>query len=273
VNGPRLSLRQRFKPWRHDARAALGVGDAKPLRLENVDGFTTVVAGGERLAIAAPERWTFYRQGGVAGRALRLAREYGVDVEVDVAPGDLVVDVGANVGEFAREMLRRGARVVAIEGDPDVAACLRRNLQGCEGASVVECVLWFEAAELTFNAQPTTADSSLFSPDEGVGRAVAVSARTLDDVLADLDVGPVALLKCDVEGAEPEVLRGAANTLNDTRAVLVDTGAEREGETTDAACEALLRAAGFDVSTGARTGRQITVARARRSTRRQAGRG
>jgi 23S rRNA (adenine-N6)-dimethyltransferase len=52
-----------------------------------------------------------------------------------VAPGDLVVDVGAGSGMLTRALLRVGADVLAIEPDARLAARLRR---ACPSASVHE---------------------------------------------------------------------------------------------------------------------------------------
>jgi 23S rRNA (adenine-N6)-dimethyltransferase len=51
-----------------------------------------------------------------------------------VAPGDLVVDVGAGSGMLTRSLVHAGARVVAVEPDRALAARLRR---ACPGATVV----------------------------------------------------------------------------------------------------------------------------------------
>lgn len=51
-----------------------------------------------------------------------------------VAPGDLVVDVGAGSGMLTRSLVGAGARVVAVEPDAALASRLRR---ACPGATVV----------------------------------------------------------------------------------------------------------------------------------------
>jgi hypothetical protein len=49
-----------------------------------------------------------------------------------------------------------------------------------------------------------------------------VRQRRLDDVLEERAVGAVDLLKIDVEGSEPEVLRGATRSLERTRHVICE---------------------------------------------------
>lgn len=60
--------------------------------------------------------------------------------EAGVAPGELVVDIGAGSGAITSQLLRRGARVIAVEADPVWAARLSELVGrfGRESVSVVE---------------------------------------------------------------------------------------------------------------------------------------
>jgi 23S rRNA (adenine-N6)-dimethyltransferase len=77
--------------------------------------------------VAARERGTslppaggqhFLRSGRLAGEIVAAA---------DVRPDELVVEVGAGFGRLTAPLLRAGARVVAVEIDPVLAASLRRR--------------------------------------------------------------------------------------------------------------------------------------------------
>lgn len=68
-------------------------------------------------------------------RSSRLASALVSDA--GVAPGDLVVDVGAGTGVLTRALADAGAQVIALELDPALAARLRRRFHGCS-VDVVE---------------------------------------------------------------------------------------------------------------------------------------
>ena len=68
-------------------------------------------------------------------RSSRLAAELVRDA--GVAPGELVVDVGAGTGVITRALVDAGARVHAVEADPALAVLLRRRFDE-RGVTVVE---------------------------------------------------------------------------------------------------------------------------------------
>jgi hypothetical protein len=67
-----------------------------------------------------------------AGLAAELVASAGVRA------GELAVDLGAGWGVLTAPLVRRGARVLAVEADPRLAARLRRRFSGADGVTVVE---------------------------------------------------------------------------------------------------------------------------------------
>lgn len=135
-------------------------------------------------------------------------------------PGMVFYDAGANVGLFtlaAARLVGERGKVFSFEPDAGVARRLRENASynGFAWVSVLEVALSSHEGEVLF----ARADASV-SPDRGVGRivetgkvhsAISVRATTLDDFSRDHPIPD--LLKCDVEGAEVEVLRGGEGLL------------------------------------------------------------
>jgi FkbM family methyltransferase len=142
-------------------------------------------------------------------------------------PGDVFLDVGANIGAFAIPAARRvgpAGRVIAVEASPRVAACLERNVSLNQLQNIVICQV--AAGETTgktvsfFEAPVERFGMGSLTPVRG-GTPTPVETRRLDDLLAGLGVDRVKILKIDVEGFECEAFRGAENLLRSAHAPAV----------------------------------------------------
>jgi FkbM family methyltransferase len=144
-------------------------------------------------------------------------------------PGMTFYDLGANIGFFsllAARLVGPSGRVVSFEADPEIAVRLAENLSynNFAHAVVEEKAVWSESATVSF----ARADGST-SPDRGLGHvsvgeaptanAISVEAISLDQYVLSHPVPN--FLKCDVEGAEVEVFRGAERLLREKRPVLL----------------------------------------------------
>lgn len=210
------------------------------LKLRADQGYYLVSDGRSELAIVAPKRIKFYRNG-IASRFKQLLRQYSVGTAVTLRPGDLVVNFGANIGELILAMSDSGSRFVAIDPDPVACRCLRRNVGS--RADIVETGLWKQDGDVTFYQKPENADTTAI---DRVGPPITVRAKKLDTIMAAYE-GRVRLIVGDAEGAEPEVMLGALGTLSRTDYLSIAVGPERSGERTYDACAALAREAGFEI--------------------------
>jgi FkbM family methyltransferase len=129
-------------------------------------------------------------------------------------PDELLADVGAYHGAFARAAADRGVDVVCFEPDPANAAHLRKF-------RVVQAVVSDNAQPVTFAARGSQVSGAadLYLSDET--EYVVTPAVTLDAVFLDSE-RRVGLIKVDVEGYEGKVLRGSERVLGEARAVLVE---------------------------------------------------
>lgn len=140
-------------------------------------------------------------------------------------PGQIFVDVGANVGYFTllgASLVGPGGRVVSVEAHPTLAGTLQRNvvINGYYGfVTTHNKAAWSSNTELHFNVRTNFAgNSSVGTIDaEGLRRLgdteerITVTAVVLDDLLADLP--RVDVMKIDVEGAEVHALSGLSATI------------------------------------------------------------
>jgi FkbM family methyltransferase len=128
------------------------------------------------------------------------------------------VDIGANIGFYsiAVAALFPSFRVIAFEPMPDSFANFERNIE-LNGADNVECHrLGLAATEgkLTFWTYPglTAATSSVPLLDRPDCTEVVSDVVRIDDFLEET-TGRIHFVKCDVEGAELNVLQGAPQLL------------------------------------------------------------
>ena len=131
------------------------------------------------------------------------------------AAADVFVDVGANIGFFTCLARKHGLHVVAIEPLPQNLDYLYRNLlaNGWPDAEVFPVGVGTAPGIIELYGGGTGA--SLISSWGGASRAWRrrIALSTLDTLLADRFQGKRMIVKVDVEGAELQVLRGAAQTL------------------------------------------------------------
>lgn len=147
------------------------------------------------------------------------------DMAKRLSPGDLVADVGANIGNHSVYLARvAGARVLAFEPNFALCAVLERSLvlNGLED----QVQLWrkglgAKADQAHFTTDmPENLGSQTLALGEGEVVVVPFDSLTQDSEGPNRLEGPVRMMKIDVEGMELDVLRGAEATISRDRPIL-----------------------------------------------------
>ncbi len=149
-------------------------------------------------------------------RRMRLLRHYGID---------LVLDVGANAGRYARDLRRTGyrGRIVSFEPLSSAYAGLARAAAQDPLWETVNVALGREHTTAQLHVARNSESSSLLemlprhveaAPEAAYTDAETVAVRRLDDLFAAYDRASArVLLKIDAQGYERHILDGARQTL------------------------------------------------------------
>lgn len=136
---------------------------------------------------------TWRRQNGQA----RLV-QYG-----NLAPGDVVFDVGAFRGDWTDTVLRQqpAAQMHLFEPHPGFAAALRDKFAGRDHVTVHELAIGSRTGTMMLS---DAGDASSSVADHG--RAFEARTQSVGDFLADHPVDEIALMKVNIEGGEYDLL-------------------------------------------------------------------
>jgi FkbM family methyltransferase len=138
-----------------------------------------------------------------------------------VKPGDIVFDIGANVGFFtllASKLAGPTGHVYAFEPLPRNLHYLERHLRLNGITNVTMQPLAIAAATGSARFRSGQHASMGYLTDAG---DLEVSTVSLDDLIANGIAPRPAFIKMDIEGAESDALRGASSLLGSTGLTIV----------------------------------------------------
>ena len=161
-----------------------------------------------------------------------------------VAPGDVVYDLGANVGYYsllASVLAGERGHVYSFEPLPSNIAVLKRHIamNHIENCTVLEVALAATDGDARFDPS-SRGDMAHFS-SEG---SETVPTASLDSLLNRGEIRPPRVMKIDIEGAEYDALQGATQTISAHRPVIL---LATHGPEVHRNCLELLRQRGYSV--------------------------
>jgi len=144
-------------------------------------------------------------------------------------PGDVVADVGANVGQYtllAATAVGPAGAVHSFEPVPSTYATLLENISRnkLSNVSANRAALWHQPATIALGRAPEMIGNlgsfSIGFADMQSG-VVEAPAWTLDEYAARNGVSRIDLIKMDIQGAEPFALRGGRRIVEQSRPILL----------------------------------------------------
>lgn len=156
----------------------------------------------------------------------------------------LALDIGANIGNHALYFSERFRTVHAFEPHPATFYLLAFNAKLAHNIVAHNFGLGSESTVLRLNEDPDNMGASSIKHAAGAGaKSIEIEVRRLDDLALPLE--GLCFVKVDVEGFEPQVLRGALHTLNAHQPIIVLEQLEREFVDGSTESIALLRDLGY----------------------------
>jgi FkbM family methyltransferase len=164
-----------------------------------------------------------------------------------LAPGHHAADLGANVGVYTNclsELVGMSGRVYSVEPIPLTFEILRFNVQtwrlknveliNCaisdiNGCATMEVPLYESGGENFYGARVVTE-----KVQHGPLRRVGVLSATVDSLFSELDPA-IYFIKCDVEGHDLSCIRGAIQTIRNSKpAWLIEISGDPDDENSPA---------------------------------------
>lgn len=206
------------------------------------------LGGGEKVARTSDGFDIHVLAGDLIGRHLLLSGRFDrsvVQVLLDRArEGDVLLDVGANIGYVTACFLTRTPKstAICIEPQPGIVDLLRANMaQFGSRAHINQVALSDRSGELRFHVDPKNRGASPLS-EEG---EISVPAVKAGELLAEIE--RVDLIKIDVEGHELTVFSAMQEDLRRLRprAILFEDQTGEAGP--DGAIGSILSGLGYDI--------------------------
>ncbi len=175
---------------------------------------------------------------------------------------DLVIDVGANVGQFGNFLRESGyaGRILSIEPNREAFEKLETSASAYDNWECIHAGLGESNGVGVLNVSELSVFSSLLEPLESiakldersaVAKREAITIATLDDIWIEQDLTGRVLLKLDTQGYERPILLGARNSLEKIVGLQLELSLEPiyEGQPRFEEMIALLRTFGFSMYT------------------------
>lgn len=139
----------------------------------------------------------------------RLQREYAL---ARVKRFRTAVDIGGNIGFWARDFCEKFDNVVIFEPDSSNLECLKENMKSYTNYTLHEVGLGSKEETKKFYTSPTTSGGHSFFRDQifedSVGKTI-LQVKRLDD----FNITNIDLIKIDTQGSEYDILIGGRETL------------------------------------------------------------
>ena len=173
-----------------------------------------------------------------------------------VQPSDVIIDVGAFIGfgALATSKLNYRGKTISVEADASCFSLLCQNVTANSSDVIVpvNAAIWNESGiKMNLASGGTQANSLISDVVKDVvhnHKEQSVFTKTIDDIVTEHDLKSVDMISLTINGAEPNALKGALDTIKKHRPRLRFAGwYVRDGKSVASVCKPLLEELGYHV--------------------------
>lgn len=183
----------------------------------------------ERYFIVKYQGYSSYHNG-LQKRAEDLGEKSYLLHQIKFKKGDIVIDIGANLGDLNLYFQCQKAEIIYYGFEPGEHeyCCLEKNIEQKATNHIFQLALGDKNGSLVFYYKPDNGDSSII-PMQDYQKKINVEVKTYDTIIRDLNLSDkkIKLLKLEAEGFEPEIIKGAKEYLANIEYISADLGFER----------------------------------------------
>jgi len=151
--------------------------------------------------------------GAISNCEPEVRREFVLDKGV-------ALDVGANLGMFSIPLAKKlgsKGKVISIEAERNNVNLLKKNveLNGLKNVIVIGKGAYSKKGKINLNIDEfgTGGHSIQKTNVSEFGKKEIIEVDTIDNIIKDLKIKKVDIIKIDIEGGEPDAFKGASKTL------------------------------------------------------------
>jgi len=154
-------------------------------------------------------------------------KELGEIIKKTVRPGDVFLDIGANIGYFSLlgATHQPTSEVIAFEPVSSVFRKLEENISinGVTNIMTVNAAAGDKnkEGEIFVSSEDNTGMSSLKKPENYSGKKEKVKIISIDEWFISSGLSKIDLIKLDIEGSEPAALKGMSAILQNYRPLVI----------------------------------------------------
>ena len=154
-------------------------------------------------------------------------KESGDLLKKIIKPGDMFLDLGANIGYFSLLVANNSPSVKVISFEPVAGLFQNMNdnisLNNIKNISTINAAVGeiSEEKELFVSAPDNLGMSSFHQPENFSGKTERVKVVTMDDWFETSGLPKIDIIKLDIEGSELGALKGMKEVLQEQKPVLI----------------------------------------------------